>query len=111
MGTGLEMEMDHDREDVKSEFQPSQPSVEMRAKNRRKRYLDMHPEYFSADLELAGRLALSSLFCFLNDWIVFTILVVGSDSKLMRSSSRPITIRSPYPTVPIKRRKRSRRTN
>lgn len=27
-------------------------------KNRRKRYLDMHPEYFSADLELAGPLAL-----------------------------------------------------
>lgn len=29
-------------------------------KNRRKRYLDRHPEYFSADLELAGPLALSS---------------------------------------------------
>lgn len=27
-------------------------------KNRRKRYLDTHPEYFSADLELAGPLAL-----------------------------------------------------
>lgn len=67
MGTGLETEMDHDREDVKSESQSSQPSVEMRLKNRRKRYLDMHPEYFSADLELAGRLALSSLFHLLND--------------------------------------------
>lgn len=33
------------------------PSV--RVKNRRKRYLDLHPEYFSADLELAGPLALS----------------------------------------------------
>ncbi|OJJ82993.1 uncharacterized protein ASPGLDRAFT_128798 [Aspergillus glaucus CBS 516.65] len=56
MGTGLETEMDHDREDVKSESQSSQPSVEMRVKNRRKRYLDMHPEYFSADLELADPL-------------------------------------------------------
>lgn len=27
-------------------------------KNRRKRYLDQHPEYFSAELELAGPLAL-----------------------------------------------------
>lgn len=35
------------------------PSVQV--KNRRKRYLDMHPEYFSADLELAGPLALSLL--------------------------------------------------
>lgn len=35
------------------------PSVKV--KNRRKRYLDLHPEYFSADLELAGPLALSLL--------------------------------------------------
>lgn len=28
-------------------------------KNRRKRYLDMHPEYYSAELELAGPPALS----------------------------------------------------
>lgn len=34
-------------------------SREMQVKNRRKRYLDAHPEYFSADLELAGPLALS----------------------------------------------------
>lgn len=27
-------------------------------KNRRKRYLDLHPEYYSADLELAGPPAL-----------------------------------------------------
>jgi hypothetical protein len=26
----------------------------IRIKNRRKRYLDMHPEYFGSDLELAG---------------------------------------------------------
>lgn len=32
------------------------PSVQV--KNRRKRYLDQHPEYFSAELELAGPLAL-----------------------------------------------------
>ncbi|KAJ5182814.1 hypothetical protein N7492_000430 [Penicillium capsulatum] len=35
------------------------PSVKV--KNRRKRYLDLHPEYFSAELELAGPLALSLL--------------------------------------------------
>lgn len=29
-------------------------------KNRRKRYLDSHPEYYSADLELAGPPALFS---------------------------------------------------
>ena len=26
----------------------------IRIKNRRKRYLDLHPEYFGSDLELAG---------------------------------------------------------
>lgn len=30
------------------------PPVSVQAKNRRKRYLDQHPEYFSADLEMAG---------------------------------------------------------
>jgi hypothetical protein len=29
-------------------------SESIRVKNRRKRYLDMHPEYFGSDLELAG---------------------------------------------------------
>lgn len=64
MRTGLETEIDQRREDVKSESRSSQPSVEVRVKNRRKRYLDMHPEYFSADLELAGRPALSLLIYF-----------------------------------------------
>lgn len=35
---------------------PHHPSIQV--KNRRKRYLDLHPEYFSAELELAGPLAL-----------------------------------------------------
>lgn len=30
------------------------PAASVQAKNRRKRYLDQHPEYFSADLEMAG---------------------------------------------------------
>ena len=30
--------------------------AELRVKNRRKRYLDIHPEYFSSSLELAGPL-------------------------------------------------------
>lgn len=63
MGTGLDMEMrGHAQEDSMSESKSTQqPSAETRVKNRRKRYLDLHPEYFSADLELAGHLALSSL--------------------------------------------------
>lgn len=35
--------------------------ISIKVKNRRKRYLDLHPEYFTADLELAGPLALSLL--------------------------------------------------
>jgi hypothetical protein len=41
--------------------------VSIKVKNRRKRYLDLHPEYFTADLELAGPLALSLLYK-LNTW-------------------------------------------
>lgn len=64
-GAGLDMEMtEHDQEDSMSESKSTQLSAETRVKNRRKRYLDMHPEYFSADLELAGHLALSSLLLF-----------------------------------------------
>lgn len=64
-GTGLDMETtEHDQEDSMSESTSTQLSAETRVKNRRKRYLDMHPEYFSADLELAGHLALSSLLSF-----------------------------------------------
>lgn len=37
-----------------SSAMPTSPATQI--KNRRKRYLDMHPEYFSADLELAGPL-------------------------------------------------------
>ena len=61
LGSGIEMETDH-QEDSVSTSKPKQLSVETRVKNRRKRYLDLHPEYFSADLELAGPLALSSCF-------------------------------------------------
>lgn len=38
------------------------PPASIQVKNRRKRYLEKHPEYFSADLEMAGPRALSS-FC------------------------------------------------
>lgn len=44
-------------EDVTEDAQPSYIQI----KNRRKRYLDLHPEYFSAELELAGPLALFPL--------------------------------------------------
>lgn len=48
-------------------FKPDQETSEdlhrpsIQVKNRRKRYLDLHPEYFSVELELAGPLALSLL--------------------------------------------------
>lgn len=41
---------------------PLRPPASVQMKNRRKRYLDQHPEYFSADLEMAGPRTLSS-FC------------------------------------------------
>lgn len=62
MGTGVEAETDGPSKQAVSE-KMSHPVV-TQVKNRRKRYLDLHPEYFSADLELAGPLALSS---FLSD--------------------------------------------
>jgi hypothetical protein len=34
----------------------------IRIKNRRKRYLDLHPEYFGSDLELAGVLLITASF-------------------------------------------------
>lgn len=37
---------------------PDEKQRFVQIKNRRKRYLDQHPEYFSAELELAGPLAL-----------------------------------------------------
>lgn len=57
MGTGIQAEKDTS---TTSGTMPISPATQV--KNRRKRYLDTHPEYFSADLELAGPLALSSLF-------------------------------------------------
>lgn len=58
------LEMAHDMEsdpDVQMDMTAEATGIEslsVLVKNRRKRYLDMHPEYFSADLELAGPLAL-----------------------------------------------------
>jgi len=46
-------------EDLVAQGQVIQPDV--RTRNRRKRYLDTNPEYFSGDLEFAGRLPLSHL--------------------------------------------------
>lgn len=46
----------------KSDTPQLRPPASIQVKNRRKRYLEKHPEYFSADLEMAGPHALSS-FC------------------------------------------------
>ncbi|KAL4808765.1 coiled-coil domain-containing protein-domain-containing protein [Aspergillus unguis] len=53
MGTGIQ-----DEPQQHEEPSSSSPAVPLatRIKNRRKRYLDLHPEYFSADLELADPL-------------------------------------------------------
>lgn len=39
---------------IDSDAQTNTATLPVLIKNRRKRYLDLHPEYFSADLELAG---------------------------------------------------------
>ena len=44
------------RDDQSRERPPLRPPASLKVKNRRKRYLDKHPEYFSADLEMAGPL-------------------------------------------------------
>ncbi|PLB45854.1 hypothetical protein P170DRAFT_429032 [Aspergillus steynii IBT 23096] len=54
-GTGLQAEMGVQPDSTAAASIVS-PSREMQVKNRRKRYLDAHPEYFSADLELADPL-------------------------------------------------------
>ncbi|PKY06668.1 hypothetical protein P168DRAFT_316657 [Aspergillus campestris IBT 28561] len=54
MGTGVDAEADGPSKQAESE-KTSLPVV-TKVKNRRKRYLDLHPEYFSADLELADPL-------------------------------------------------------
>ncbi|KKK22368.1 hypothetical protein P175DRAFT_0430220 [Aspergillus ochraceoroseus IBT 24754] len=59
MGTGVQDESGPSRRDSTASFSSMMhppPSPATQVKNRRKRYLDMHPEYFSADLELADPL-------------------------------------------------------
>ncbi|KAF9894538.1 hypothetical protein FE257_006423 [Aspergillus nanangensis] len=51
MGTGLDENIPSD-----GGSQPTPSTSAVLVKNRRKRYLDLHPEYFSADLELADPL-------------------------------------------------------
>ncbi|KUL92158.1 hypothetical protein ZTR_02522 [Talaromyces verruculosus] len=54
MSTGLSQEDANDA--ASSASNQLKPPVSVQAKNRRKRYLDQHPEYFSADLEMADPL-------------------------------------------------------
>jgi len=58
MGTGVQNDQLSIGEDAKAPSLSAIPRA-TQIKNRRKRYLDLHPEYFSADLELAGPRALS----------------------------------------------------
>ena len=52
----MDVQTDSTTQPVSSRTTETPPST--LARNRRKRYLDVHPEYFSPDLELAGPLAL-----------------------------------------------------
>lgn len=52
MSTGLSLQDANDAASTASN--QLKPPVSVQVKNRRKRYLDQHPEYFSADLEMAG---------------------------------------------------------
>lgn len=45
---------DNQEMQIDSDAQTNTATLPVLIKNRRKRYLDLHPEYFSADLELAG---------------------------------------------------------
>lgn len=55
MLTGLpEGKVNYAASDNSSASDRLRPPASVQAKNRRKRYLDQHPEYFSADLEMAG---------------------------------------------------------
>ena len=58
VGTGVAPDADSSQMESDPVKRTQSPSAATKIKNRRKRYLDMHPEYFSADLELAGPLAL-----------------------------------------------------
>jgi hypothetical protein len=55
-GTGTAIDVEKDRQlDMIMSSEGTQSPSPIRIKNRRKRYLDLHPEYFtSANLELAG---------------------------------------------------------
>ncbi|RDW72438.1 uncharacterized protein DSM5745_07610 [Aspergillus mulundensis] len=53
MGTGVQNDQ---RQTSDPNHHGTPVSLATRTKNRRKRYLDLHPEYFSADLELADPL-------------------------------------------------------
>ncbi|RAL06074.1 uncharacterized protein BO80DRAFT_395478 [Aspergillus ibericus CBS 121593] len=55
-GTGVNANADRPQMELTPATRAQSPSAGTRVKNRRKRYLDMHPEYFSADLELADPL-------------------------------------------------------
>lgn len=60
VNSGTEMKLDaQENDEEKSPGAPSPVSLpaSIQVKNRRKRYIDTHPEYFSSGLELAGPLA------------------------------------------------------
>src|SRR5271163_4039775 len=70
---------------------PTSSSSNVRVKNRRKRYLDLHPEYFGPHLELSG-------------------LLEGSFAANMSldEMTRSVTLRSPCSPFPNPNRTRSR---
>ena len=59
MSMGIHLKSDA----AKAYSAPKYPPSSVQVKNRRKRYLEAHPEYFSPDLELAGPHALFLFSC------------------------------------------------
>jgi hypothetical protein len=53
--------------------------LSIQTKNRRKRYLDLHPEYFSAELELAGPRALPH--CIQTQYTTQQLNIINTFSK------------------------------
>lgn len=105
------MDLTGDVQEDSAERKSAQPSAETRVKNRRKRYLDLHPEYFSADLELAGRLALSfPIMILMGRPVIRSIRLPEIKANEANAQLyRPPALRPPHTSIPDNSRERGGR--
>lgn len=96
--------------------------IAVTVKNRRKRYLDSHPEYFSAELELAGPPALFSPIASSShkhhrtyhrgQLAIYTEINKKSNQNSYTNPiqllHRSVIVRSPHPPIPNNARERGR---